>query len=91
MRTGCSGGRSSHRLAEITFGLRPNRIAMRPNTSSKIPHTMTDVVDEPVAGIDPIEPLYGVPPVDARVVGVAPTIVNVVVRVPLVAPVEVTV
>ena len=64
---------------------------MRPNTSSRMPHTMTDVVDEPVAGIDPVEPPDGIPPVDETVVGVAPTIVNVVVRVPLVAPVEVTV
>ena len=64
---------------------------MRPNTSSKIPHTMIDVVDEPVAGIDPVEPPDGLPPVDETVVDVAPTIVNVAVRVPLVAPVEVTV
>ena len=69
---------------------------MRPNTSSKMPHTMTDVVDEPVAGIDPMEPPDGLPPVDATVVDTttgddAPTITKVAVRVPLVAPVEVTV
>lgn len=64
---------------------------MRPNTSSKMPHTMIDVVDDPVDGIVPVEVPDVLPPDEVTVVEVTPTMTNVAVRVPLVAPVEVTV
>jgi hypothetical protein len=59
---------------------------MRPKTNSSTPHTISDVVDEPVEGIVPVELLVGLPPLFALelpppVTGVdAPTTTNVVVR-----------
>ena len=35
---------------------------MRPNTSSKMPHTMTDVVDDPVDGMVPGDVADELPP-----------------------------
>ena len=64
---------------------------MRPKTSNRMPHTMVDVVEDPVAGIVPVDVPDGLPPLETIVVDVAAVIVNVTVRVPLLGPVEVTV
>ena len=85
-------GGGSHQVPVSTLGLRPSRIAMRPNTKSSTPHTINDVVDEPVDGIVPLV----LPPVLTfefpPVTGVdAPTITKVTVRWALTVPVIVTV
>ena len=79
-----------------TLGLRPARIAMRPNTSNRTPQTISDVVDDPVAGIVPVDEPVGLPPELALVLPpvtgvVAPTTTKDAVRWALVVPVIVTV
>ena len=64
---------------------------MRPKTRSRAPHTRIAVVDDPVAGIVPVDVPDGLPPVAATVVDVAAVMVNVADRVPLFGPVDVTV
>ena len=69
---------------------------MRPNTSNKTPHTISDVVDDPVDGMVPVDEPVELPPVLALVlppvIGVeAPTMTKDAVRWVLAVPVIVTV
>lgn len=66
---------------------------MRPNTSSKMPHTMIDVVDDPVDGIVPVDVADEPPPAGAfGVTGVAAAVItNVAVLAPLTLPTMLTV
>jgi len=77
----------------MTLGVRPSRIAMRPNTRSKMPHTTTAVVDDPVAGIVPVDDPEGLPPMGAAgATGLAAVVItNVAVLVPLTLPTMFTV
>lgn len=64
---------------------------MRPKTSRSRPHTINEVVDDPVDGMVPVDELVGLPPAEAPGFVVVAVIVNVAVRVPLFGPLEVTV
>jgi len=80
----------------MTLGVRPSRIAMRPNTRSKMPHTTTAVVDDPVAGIVPVDVPEGLPPMGAAgaagATGLAAVVItNVAVLAPLTLPTMFTV
>jgi len=77
----------------MTLGVRPSRIAMRPNTRSKMPHTTTAVVDDPVAGIVPVDDPEGLPLAGAAgATGLAAVVItNVAVLAPLTLPTMFTV
>ena len=64
---------------------------MRPNTSSKMPQTMIEVVDEPSPGSSPSTCPTGSRRTERPWSSCTATITNVAVRVPLLGPVEVTV